>query len=166
MENSTYIALAAFVCAILFLNIPEQEVQASSTIREVVKYVEVDKSYTEEEKLLARLLESECYLSDVTDLYWVASVVVNRVNDSRFPNTLHGVIYQKGQFDGVKTKHFNRELNKITLAASRHILENGSMINAKIVGYFNPKTATATAYVKNMMPNVVLKGKHHWFHTM
>ena len=28
----------------------------------------------------------------------VASVVVNRMNHSRYPNTLRGVIYQSGQF--------------------------------------------------------------------
>jgi spore germination cell wall hydrolase CwlJ-like protein len=50
--------------------------------------------------LLARLVHQEARgCNDYTQLL-VANVVINRVNDPRFPNTIRGVIYQKGQYSG------------------------------------------------------------------
>lgn len=48
--------------------------------------------------LLARVVQTESGASWATDEHQraVASVVINRVNDSRFPNTISGVILQKG----------------------------------------------------------------------
>jgi spore germination cell wall hydrolase CwlJ-like protein len=50
--------------------------------------------------LLAAIVHQEARgCSDEVQLL-VANVVINRVNDPRFPNTIRGVIYQKGQYSG------------------------------------------------------------------
>jgi spore germination cell wall hydrolase CwlJ-like protein len=50
--------------------------------------------------LLAAIVHQEARgCSDEIQLL-VANVVINRVNDPRFPNTIRGVIYQKGQYSG------------------------------------------------------------------
>lgn len=41
----------------------------------------------------------------------VGAVVLNRVRSSRFPNTISGVIYQKGQFGPAKTGKLARVLS-------------------------------------------------------
>ena len=48
--------------------------------------------------LLARLVESEAGNESYETKMMIASVVMNRVTDSRFPNTIREVIYQKGPF--------------------------------------------------------------------
>ncbi len=47
--------------------------------------------------LLAALLDCEAY-ADYNSRLAVATVIMNRVEDSRFPNTITGVIYASGQF--------------------------------------------------------------------
>jgi len=44
--------------------------------------------------------------------YAVASVVLNRVNDDRWPNSIRGVVYQPKQFDGVWTIHRQKNVTK------------------------------------------------------
>lgn len=54
----------------------------------------------EELELLARLIYCEAGSDEISDEHQqlVAQVVINRVNDGRFPNTISEVIYQKGQY--------------------------------------------------------------------
>lgn len=49
-------------------------------------------------ELFAALIECEAGSTSYEGMLAVASVVVNRMNHSRYPNTLRGVIYQSGQF--------------------------------------------------------------------
>lgn len=48
--------------------------------------------------LFAAILQCEAISSDYNALLAVATVIMNRVESPRYPNTLSGVIYQKGQF--------------------------------------------------------------------
>lgn len=50
--------------------------------------------------VLAGIIQCEAY-QDYNSLLAVATVIMNRVNDSRFPNTISGVVYQSGQFEPV-----------------------------------------------------------------
>lgn len=49
-------------------------------------------------ELFAALIECEAGSTNYDGMLAVASVVVNRMNSSYYPNTLRGVIYQSGQF--------------------------------------------------------------------
>ena len=49
-------------------------------------------------ELFAALIECEAGSTNYEGMLAVASVVVNRMNHSRYPNTLRGVIFQSGQF--------------------------------------------------------------------
>ena len=53
-------------------------------------------TYTEHDVyLLAHLIAGEAQPCDDMEQRYVASVVLNRVTDSRFPNSLEGVIFRK-----------------------------------------------------------------------
>ena len=54
----------------------------------------------EEQNLLAAIIECEAY-QDYNSLLAVATVIMNRVNDSRFPNTIAEVVYASNQFEPV-----------------------------------------------------------------
>lgn len=65
----------------------------------------------EELELLARLIYCEAGSDEISDEHQqlVAQVVINRVNDDRFPNTISEVIYQKGQYACVGNTRWNSE---------------------------------------------------------
>ncbi|MBD2845025.1 cell wall hydrolase [Paenibacillus sp. IB182496] len=51
-----------------------------------------------DEALLARIIQVEAGYESYQSQLAVGSVIMNRVNSSRFPNTIKDVIYQRGQF--------------------------------------------------------------------
>lgn len=57
---------------------------------------------TKELKCLALVIYHEARGEPVLGQYAVARTVVNRANNAIFPNTVCKVIYQKGQFSGIK----------------------------------------------------------------
>ena len=70
-----------------------------------------------EVELLAALLECEAY-QDYECLLAVATVIMNRVNNPRFDNTITGVIYASGQFEPVWTGRLNAVLSRKPTALS------------------------------------------------
>ena len=85
--------------------------------------------------LLARLIRAECGDEWCTDELQLAtgSVVLNRMNDSRFPNTIPEVIYQRGQYSTVPNGEINKPYNERTYANAKYLLENGSTIPENVV---------------------------------
>ena len=69
-------------------------------------------SATEDLVLFAAILQCEAGSTDYDALLAVATVIMNRVESSRYPNTLSGVIYQKGQFSPTWNGSLNRVLAK------------------------------------------------------
>lgn len=60
----------------------------------------------EEEAMLAAIIECEAGGYSYEGMLAVGSVVLNRVRSPLFPNTIMGVIYQKGQFSPVASGRF------------------------------------------------------------
>ncbi|BAS28663.1 cell wall hydrolase [Limnochorda pilosa] len=54
-----------------------------------------------DQELLARLVAAEAQGEPYAGMVGVASVVLNRVKDARFPGTIPGTIYQRGAFESV-----------------------------------------------------------------
>ena len=73
----------------------------------------------------------------------VGAVILNRVRDSRFPNTIAGVIYQPGAFTAVADGQINVPIDESStvVKAARDAL-NGWDPTEGAVYYFNPDTAT------------------------
>lgn len=71
----------------------------------------------------------------------IAAVVLNRVKSSSFPNTISGVIYQKGAFTAVSDGQINLGTNDECTRAAQDAL-NGWDPTYGCVYYYNPKTAT------------------------
>ena len=89
----------------------------------------------------------------------VAAVVLNRVKNSSFPNTIAGVIYQKGAFTAVSDGQINLTPNQTAYNAARDAL-NGWDPSYGSIYYFNPSTAT-NAWIWSR-PHVVTIGKHRF----
>lgn len=91
--------------------------------------------------LLARLVYAEARGEPYSGQVAVAAVVLNRVKNSSFPNSIAGVIYQKGAFSVVDDGQINLTPNQTAYSAARDAI-NGWDPTYGAIYYFNPKTAT------------------------
>ena len=109
--------------------------------------------------LLARLVYGEARGEPYTGQVAVAAVVLNRVNSSSFPNTIAGVIYQKGAFNVVDDGQINLSPNSTAIKAAQDAL-NGWDPSYGAIYYFNPNTAT-NKWIWSR-PVTVTIGKHRF----
>ncbi len=93
--------------------------------------------------LLAKVVYAEARGESYTGQVAIAAVVLNRVRDSRFPNTVSGVIYQPWAFTAVNDGQINLEPNNKAYQAADDAL-NGWDPTYGSVYYYNPKTATSS----------------------
>jgi N-acetylmuramoyl-L-alanine amidase len=92
--------------------------------------------------LLARIIAAEARGESYTGQVAVGAVVLNRVRSSSFPNTIAGVIYQKGAFDVVADGQINMTPNSTAIKAARDAM-NGWDPTYGAIYYYNPVTATS-----------------------
>ena len=109
--------------------------------------------------LLSRLVYGEARGEPYTGQVAVAAVVLNRVKNSSFPNTVAGVIYQKGAFDVVSDGQINFTPNETAKKAAQDALNGWDPSNGAIY-YFNPSTAT-NKWIWSR-PMTVTIGKHRF----
>lgn len=109
--------------------------------------------------LLARIIHGEARGEPYVGQVAIGAVVLNRVRDSRFPNTVAGVIYQPGAFDAVYDGQINLEPDTNAFNAARDAL-NGWDPTYGCIYYYNPVTATSSWIWSRQ---IVLKiGKHNF----
>ena len=109
--------------------------------------------------LLARLIYGEARGESYTGQVAVGAVVLNRVKSSSFPNTIAGVIYQKGAFDAVADGQINMTPNSTAIKAAQDAM-NGWDPSYGAIYYFNPSTAT-NKWIWSR-PMTVTIGKHRF----
>lgn len=100
-------------------------------------------SNTSDIQLMARAINGEARGEPYEGQVAVGAVILNRVKDSRFPNTISGVIYQPGAFTAVADGQINSAIseNSTVYKAARDAMNGWDPTNG-CVYYFNPSTAT------------------------
>lgn len=90
--------------------------------------------------LLANLIDLEAGSDYCTDELQqaVGSVVLNRVADDRFPNTLEGVIYQPGQYSTAGQIATNKPSER-SIANAEYLIANGSTLPEEVLFQANFK---------------------------
>lgn len=109
--------------------------------------------------LLARVIYGESRGESYTGQVAVGAVVMNRVKSSSFPNTIAGVVYQKGAFDAVVDGQINLTPNETAKKAAQDAY-NGWDPSYGAIYYFNPSTAT-NKWIWSR-PVTVTIGKHRF----
>lgn len=112
-----------------------------------------------DEYLLARCIHGEARGEPYVGKVAVGAVVLNRVRDPQFPNTIAGVIYQPLAFTAVADGQINLTPDKDSLKAARDAL-NGWDPTYGTLYYWNPATATSKWIWSR---KVTLKIGKHWF---
>lgn len=88
---------------------------------------EKNKKYTEEDVyILSHLIYGEAGSNSKELKIGVGSVVLNRVKDKRFPNTIKDVVFQNGQYACTWDGNYNKKPNKESIEIAIFLLENGS----------------------------------------
>ncbi|KIY23399.1 cell wall hydrolase [Mesobacillus subterraneus] len=110
---------------------------------DVKEFSATDKRFIkeEDEKLLARLVEAEAKGEPYEGKVAVATVVLNRVENEQFPDTIKEVIYQKNAFQPVKNGEIQKPANEEAMKAVKDALKNKDKNDC--LYFYNPETATS-----------------------
>lgn len=92
--------------------------------------------------LLARAISGEARGEPYEGQVAVGAVILNRVDNANFPNTIAGVVYQSGAFDSVSDGQINMEPTTTAVKAARDAL-NGWDPSGGCIYFFNPATSTS-----------------------
>lgn len=98
---------------------------------------------TSDVQLMARAINGEARGEPYEGQVAVGAVILNRVKDAKFPNTIAGVIYEKGAFTAVADGQINKAISEgSTVYKAARDAMNGWDPTGGAIYYFNPATAT------------------------
>lgn len=112
--------------------------------------------------LMAKIVFAESNLEPYEGKIGVASVILNRLRDSHFPNTINGVIMQKWAFSCVKNGKINANPNATCYRAVYDALR-GKDPTDNAVFFYNPKIATSQWMFNVKKNNITTIGQHVFF---
>ncbi len=107
--------------------------------------------------LMAKAIYAEGRGESYTGQVAIGAVIMNRVKSPQFPNTIAGVIYQKGAFTAVDDGQINLEPNDTAYRAARDAM-NGWDPTYGCLYYYNPAVATSAWIFTRETVTVI--GKH------
>ena len=107
--------------------------------------------------LMAKAIYAEGRGESYTGQVAIGAVIMNRVKSPDFPNTIAGVIYQKGAFTAVDDGQINLEPNETAYSAARDAM-NGWDPTYGCLYYYNPAVATSAWIFTRETVTVI--GKH------
>lgn len=118
-------------------------------------------SGTSDIQLMARATNGEARGEPYEGQVAVGAVILNRVKDSKFPNSISGVIYQPGAFTAVSDGQINQPIKEeSTVYKAAQDAKNGWDPTGGCIYYFNPQTAT-NKWIWSR-PHVKTIGKHRF----
>lgn len=107
--------------------------------------------------LLAKTIHAEGRGEPYTGQVAIGAVILNRVRDKAFPNTISGVVYQKHAFTAVSDGQINLTPNETAMKAARDAI-NGWDPTGGALYYYNPAVATSAWIFDRQTVTVI--GKH------
>lgn len=114
----------------------------------------IERNYTDEDlDILAHVICGEAQTYDDQEQQYIASVVLNRVKHSDYPNTIRGVVFQRGQYSCTWDGNYYRTPTDRNWANAKYILENGSILPDNVVYQSQVRQGRG----------VYLKTKYHYY---
>ena len=107
--------------------------------------------------LLAQTIYAEGRGEPYTGQVAIGAVILNRVRNNAFPNTISGVVYQKHAFTAVSDGQINLTPNDTAMKAARDAI-NGWDPTGGALYYYNPAIATSAWIFDRQTVTVI--GKH------
>jgi N-acetylmuramoyl-L-alanine amidase len=97
---------------------------------------------SEDEKLLARIINAEAGNQPYDGKLAVGNVIMNRVKSPQFPNSIKDVVYQSGQFSSVSNGAINKEPNAESIQAAKEIINGRKILDDNVLFFYEPNIAT------------------------
>ncbi len=117
-------------------------IAGSKTLAKMGIYGYNDSSSSSDYELLARLISAEARGEPYIGQVAVGAVVLNRIEHPSFPDTMSGVIYQKGAFSCLDDGQFYETVAASAYKAATDAI-NGLDPSGGAIYYYNPKIATS-----------------------
>lgn len=92
-------------------------------------------------ELLARIISAEARGEPYSGQVAVGAVILNRIEHPSFPDTLSGVVYQKGAFSCLNDGQFYEAVSDSAYRAAQDAI-NGVDPSGGAIYYYNPKKST------------------------
>lgn len=123
-------------------------------------------SISEEDKyVLQRIVEAEATGQEVKGKMMVANVILNRVKSKTFPNTVAGVVFQKGQFSPISDgRYYSVNITSTTKEAVERVLKGED--NSQGALYFMARkyaTKNNARWFDNNLTWVTSYGGHEFY---
>ena len=147
----------------LSTTIPETTTQKSTTTKKVtttkkttttkkatVKVTAPANNYEHNLYVLSHIIYAEAGGEGDKTQKYVGSVVLNRVADSRFPNTIEGVVFQKGQYSPVRNGAYYKTPSERAVKNAKYLLDNGSILPSGVIFQSEFKQGSVYEKVGNM----------------
>ncbi len=109
--------------------------------------------------LLAKVISAEARGEPYNGQVAVGAVILNRVEHPSFPNSIAGVVYEKGAFTCMVDGQIDQPIADSAFRAARDAL-NGADPTGGAIYYFNPETATSKWIWSR--PLITVIGKHRF----
>ena len=147
----------------LSTTIPETTTQKSTTTKKVtttqktttikkttIKVTAPASDYEHNLYVLSHIIYAEAGGEGDKTQKYVGSVVLNRVADSRFPNTIEGVVFQKGQYSPVRNGAYYKTPSERAIKNAKYLLDNGSILPSGVIFQSEFKQGSVYEKVGNM----------------
>ena len=99
---------------------------------------DTEKTYTDNDLyVLSHIISAEAGNCSEDMMLSVGSVVLNRVADDRFPDTIEEVVFQPGQYSPTWNGAYYEEPTEEACEVAKTLLEEGSTIDSSVVWQSN-----------------------------
>jgi N-acetylmuramoyl-L-alanine amidase len=110
--------------------------------------------------LLAKIIQVEAGYENYESQIAVGSVIMNRVKDKKFPDTIHDVIYSKGQFPPAHNGLLDKSKpNKSVLRAAKAVLSGENNVPGALY-FYNPKVTKSKFWTSRTLVKKI--GNHRY----
>lgn len=109
---------------------------------------------------LSRIINAESGNQPLEGKIAVGNVVMNRVKDSRFPNNIYDVLFQKNQFTPASSGSIYREPNEESVLAAMLVIDGAQVTPTAL--FFNGTSAT-NSYAARTRTYVTTIGNHAFY---
>lgn len=92
--------------------------------------------------VLAKMIHGEARGEPYIGKVAVGAVILNRVEDKKFPNSVHSVCFQPGAFDAIQDGQYYMEPDQDSINAAKVALKGWDPTYGALY-YWNPDTATS-----------------------
>lgn len=123
----------------------EEPINDETSIQNEYSGIQISDSEMEE---LKRIVAAEAQTQSLEGREAVVEVIFNRVLSDEWPNTVHGVLSQKGQFATWRMRNQSWVVPDAAVAAIEYVLENGRTVLPEGYVYFDTKGTNGRNHIK------------------